>query len=140
MLTTAIVSFREFLEAFLIVGMFLGISRKLKLKKEIEGLLSAGTGIMLLEELPFTPKAKKALASAAPAKAVPEVLRNSRRVVRFESVRLVEFMELVMFTFTRFELFMAIGRIIPVRPALGKSRLGVSRHRRRRADIPVQCR
>ena len=63
-----------------------------------------------------------ALASAAPANAVPEVLRNSRRVVRLESVRFVEFMELVMFAFARFKLFMAVGRMIPFRPALGKSR------------------
>jgi hypothetical protein len=62
-----------------------------------------------------------ALTSAAPAKAVPEVLRNSRRVVRFESVRLLEFIELVMFAFARFELFMAVERMIPFRPALGKS-------------------
>lgn len=42
MITTAIISFREFLEAFLIVGVFLGISRKLNLKKEFEiGMASA---------------------------------------------------------------------------------------------------
>jgi high-affinity iron transporter len=46
MLTTAIIAFREFLEAFLIVGVFLGISRKLKLKKEKEILLAAGIGIL----------------------------------------------------------------------------------------------
>ena len=36
MITTAVISFREFLEVFLIVGVFLGISRKLNLKKEFE--------------------------------------------------------------------------------------------------------
>lgn len=46
MLTTAVVSFREFLEAFLIVGVFLGISRKLKLKKEFEIGLAAFIGII----------------------------------------------------------------------------------------------
>ena len=36
MFTTAIIAFREFLEAFLIVGVFLGISKKLNLNKERE--------------------------------------------------------------------------------------------------------
>ncbi|MDO8741744.1 MAG: FTR1 family protein, partial [Candidatus Roizmanbacteria bacterium] len=44
---TAIIAFREFLEAFLIVGMFLGISRKLKLKKEAEIIFAAALGILL---------------------------------------------------------------------------------------------
>lgn len=47
MLTTFIIAFREFLEAFLIVGVFLGVSRKLKLKKELEILLAAGIGILI---------------------------------------------------------------------------------------------
>jgi FTR1 family protein len=47
MLTTAVVSFREFLEAFLIVGVFLGISKKLSLKKELEIGLATGVGIIL---------------------------------------------------------------------------------------------
>ena len=47
MLPTFIISFREFLEAFLIIGVFLGISRKLKLKKEIEILLAAVSGIVV---------------------------------------------------------------------------------------------
>jgi FTR1 family protein len=47
MMTTAVISFREFLEAFLIVGVFLGISRKLKLKKEFEIGLAAFIGIFL---------------------------------------------------------------------------------------------
>lgn len=46
MITTAIIAFREFLEAFLIVGVFLGISRKLKLKKEFEIGLAALIGII----------------------------------------------------------------------------------------------
>lgn len=46
MLTTALVSFREFLEAFLIIGVFLGISKKLKLKREFEIILAAGIGII----------------------------------------------------------------------------------------------
>ncbi len=46
MLATAIIAFREFLEAFLIVGVFLGISRKLKLKKELEIGLAATIGII----------------------------------------------------------------------------------------------
>lgn len=46
MLTTAVIAFREFLEAFLIVGVFLGISRKLKLKKETEIALAAGVGVV----------------------------------------------------------------------------------------------
>lgn len=47
MLTTAIIAFREFLEAFLIIGVFSGISRKLRLKKEKEIALAAGIGIVL---------------------------------------------------------------------------------------------
>lgn len=46
MMTTAVISFREFLEAFLIVGVFLGISRKLNLKKEFEIGLAAVIGIV----------------------------------------------------------------------------------------------
>lgn len=45
MITTAVISFREFLEAFLIVGVFLGISKKLGLKKELEIGIAAGIGI-----------------------------------------------------------------------------------------------
>lgn len=47
MFATAIISFREFLEVFLIIGVFLGISRKLQLKKELEITLAAGVGIVL---------------------------------------------------------------------------------------------
>jgi len=46
MITTAVISFREFLEVFLIVGVFLGISRKLNLKKEFEIGLAAVIGIV----------------------------------------------------------------------------------------------
>ncbi len=46
MLTTAIIAFREFLEAFLIVGVFLGISKKLQLKKELEISLAAAIGVI----------------------------------------------------------------------------------------------
>ncbi len=45
MLTTAIIAFREFFEAFLIIGVFLGVSRKLGLKKEVEITLAALCGI-----------------------------------------------------------------------------------------------
>lgn len=50
MITVAIIAFREFLEAFLISGIFLGVSRKLKLKKEAEiGLaMLVGVGISFM--------------------------------------------------------------------------------------------
>jgi len=47
MITTAIVAFREFIEAFLIVGVFLGISKKLKLRKEKEVWLAVSVGVVL---------------------------------------------------------------------------------------------
>ena len=47
MITTGIIAFREFLEAFLIIGVFLGISRKLHLKKEVEIVCAAVLGIIL---------------------------------------------------------------------------------------------
>lgn len=47
MITTAVISFREFLEAFLIVGVFLGISKKLHLKKEVEIIMAAILGITI---------------------------------------------------------------------------------------------
>jgi FTR1 family protein len=47
MITTGVIAFREFLEAFLIVGVFLGISRKMKLKKELEISLAAGLGLFI---------------------------------------------------------------------------------------------
>ena len=45
MATTAVIAFREFLEAFLFVGVFLGISRSLRLGKEREIVLATGIGI-----------------------------------------------------------------------------------------------
>ncbi len=47
MLTTFLIAFREFLEAFLIVGVFLGISKKLKLKREVEICFAAGAGLVI---------------------------------------------------------------------------------------------
>lgn len=47
MITTAVIAFREFLEALLIVGVFLGISRKMKLHREREICLAATIGIVL---------------------------------------------------------------------------------------------
>jgi FTR1 family protein len=45
-LTTAIIAFREFFEAFLILGIFLGVSRSLHLRKEKEIWLAAGVGVI----------------------------------------------------------------------------------------------
>ena len=47
MFTTAIIGFREFLEAFLIVGIFLGVSKKLNIKKEKEIILATIVGMLL---------------------------------------------------------------------------------------------
>src|SRR5258708_1632643 len=47
MFTTAVIRFREFLEAFLIVGIFLGVSKKLNLKKEKEIILATIVGMSL---------------------------------------------------------------------------------------------
>src|SRR6266568_1198932 len=47
MFTTAVIGFREFLEAFLIVGIFLGVSQKLALKKEMEIGLATIIGMVL---------------------------------------------------------------------------------------------
>lgn len=47
MITTAIIAFREFLEAFLIVGVFLGISKRLGLRKEFEIGTAALVGVLL---------------------------------------------------------------------------------------------
>ncbi len=44
MLTTALISFREFLEAFLIMGIFWGLSRSLKLGRQKEIALAAAAG------------------------------------------------------------------------------------------------
>lgn len=53
MLTTATIALREFLEAFLIIGVFLGISRKFGTKKEFEILLAASIGIIVSVLLAF---------------------------------------------------------------------------------------
>ena len=47
MFTTTVIGFREFLEAFLIVGIFLGVSKKLLLKKEMEIGFAAAFGMLL---------------------------------------------------------------------------------------------
>jgi FTR1 family protein len=47
MFTTAIIAFREFFEAFLIVGIFLGISKRLNLKREVEILFAASVGFVI---------------------------------------------------------------------------------------------
>ena len=47
MFTTAVIAFREFFEAFLIIGVFLGVSRKLGLRKEKEIGIAAIVGIIL---------------------------------------------------------------------------------------------
>lgn len=46
MLTTLLISLREFLEVFLIVGVFLGISKKMRLGKETEILAASVIGIV----------------------------------------------------------------------------------------------
>jgi FTR1 family protein len=53
MFTTALIAFREFLEAFLIVGVFWGLSRSLSLKKEKEIALAAAIGIAISFVLAF---------------------------------------------------------------------------------------
>lgn len=47
MFSIAVISFREFLEAFLIIGVFLGVSKKLGLKRELEIGFAAGIGIAI---------------------------------------------------------------------------------------------
>ena len=54
MLTTLVISLREFLEVFLIIGVFLGISRKLKLKREKEIILASLIGILISFILPVS--------------------------------------------------------------------------------------
>ncbi len=53
MLSTLIISVREFLEAFLIIGVFFGISRKLELKREKEIIFAAVTGTLIALLLPI---------------------------------------------------------------------------------------
>jgi len=45
MIATILIAFREFLEAFLIVGIFLGLSKQLNLKKELEIWFALAVGI-----------------------------------------------------------------------------------------------
>lgn len=52
MATTLIISLREFLEVFLIIGIFLGISRKLSIKREKEIILASLLGIIIALTLP----------------------------------------------------------------------------------------
>lgn len=47
MFTTLVIAFREFLEVFLIIGLFVGVSKKLNLKKELEITLAGTNGILL---------------------------------------------------------------------------------------------
>lgn len=47
MLTTALIAFREFFEAFLLAGVFLGLSKQLGLKKEGEILSAVGVGVLI---------------------------------------------------------------------------------------------
>ncbi len=51
--TTSLIAFREFLEAFLIIGMFLGLSKKLDLKKETEIMTASVLGIIFSLLLPI---------------------------------------------------------------------------------------
>jgi len=53
MITTGILAFREFLEAFLIIGIFFGVSKKFALKKEKEIGIAALLGIFISLALPI---------------------------------------------------------------------------------------
>ncbi len=53
MITTFVISFREFLEVFLIIGVFFGLSSKLKLHREKEIVAAAGLGIIISLLLPI---------------------------------------------------------------------------------------
>ncbi len=52
MLPTLVISLREFLEVFLIIGVFLGISKKLNLKREREIILASLLGLLFSLLLP----------------------------------------------------------------------------------------
>jgi len=54
MITTLVISLREFLEVFLLIGVFLGISKKLKLKREKEIILASAIGIIISFILPVS--------------------------------------------------------------------------------------
>ena len=47
MIPTVLIVFREFLEAFLMAGVFLGMSKQLNLKKEFEIILALGIGLTI---------------------------------------------------------------------------------------------
>src|SRR6266478_939100 len=47
MLTTAIIAFREFLEAFLLIGIFIGVDKKLHLGRRREILFASLLGILI---------------------------------------------------------------------------------------------
>src|SRR3990167_4239521 len=53
MLTTFIISLREYLEVFLIIGVFLGISKKLSIRREKEILGASLLGILISLALPL---------------------------------------------------------------------------------------
>jgi high-affinity iron transporter len=53
MVSTFIISLREYLEVFLIIGVFLGISKKLKIKKEKEIIFAILLGIIISIFLPI---------------------------------------------------------------------------------------
>lgn len=53
MFSTFVISFREFLEVFLIIGVFLGISKKLGIKREKEILIASSVGIVISLLLPI---------------------------------------------------------------------------------------
>jgi high-affinity iron transporter len=53
MLTIALIAFREFLEAALLIGVFIGLDRKLELKKRKEIILASLTGIIFSLILPL---------------------------------------------------------------------------------------
>ncbi len=53
MFTTAIITFREFLEAFLLIGIFIGIDKKLNLGKQKEIISAACIGIFISLILPI---------------------------------------------------------------------------------------
>lgn len=53
MITALVISLREFLEVFLIIGVFLGISKKLQLKREKEIIAASALGIFISLFLPL---------------------------------------------------------------------------------------
>lgn len=76
MLTTFIIALREYLEAFLIIGVFLGISKKLKFRKEKEILLASFIGILISIILPLFAFYFSDLASKVLTKKNSEILEG----------------------------------------------------------------